>query len=181
MAFEAEKVLHGNPSGIDNTVIAYQRGILYQKEHPIQWLTIKDPIHILIVNSGKQKSTKTMVDLVAKQMSDHPIETQQIIKHIGQLTLHAKEYLSNGNLPELGKTMVENHQLLQELGVSTSPLDQLVELAIQHNAYGAKLSGAGGGGNMIILASQDNILNIEEAVNQAGYTSTIQAIIQSQD
>ena len=178
IAFEAEKVLHGNPSGIDNTVIAYQKGILYQKEHAMQWLTIKEPIHLLIVNSGEQKSTKTMVDLVATRISENPDEMQQKIEQIGLITLHAKEILSQGNLVALGTAMMENHQLLKDLGVSTPALDQLVALANQHNAYGAKLSGAGGGGNMIILASKDNISNIEESVIQAGYPNTIQAIIQ---
>ena len=178
IAYEAEKVLHGNPSGIDNTVIAYQKGILYQKKQPIQWLSILEPIYLLIVNSGKQKSTKTMVDLVAQRVSENPVQMHQKIEQIGQLTLQAKDNLAKGNHEALGKTMLDNHQLLTELGVSTRALDQLVDIAIHHNAYGAKLSGAGGGGNMIILASKENISNIEEAIIQAGYPNTIQAIIQ---
>jgi mevalonate kinase len=177
IAFEAEKVLHGNPSGIDNTVIAYKRGIYYQKEHPIQWISIKDPIHLLIVNSGKQKSTKIMVDMVAQQIANNPLQTQEKIRRIGNITMQAKEFLAQGNLESLGKAMLENHQLLQDLGVSTPDLDLLVEMAMKNNAYGAKLSGAGGGGNMIILGSADTLETIEQLLHQAGFPNTIQAMI----
>jgi mevalonate kinase len=177
IAFEAEKVLHGNPSGIDNTVIAHQKGVLYQKNHPLQWLNIKNPIYLLIVNSGEQKSTKTMLDLVAQRVSENPVEMRKSIKQIGQITLQANELLSQGDHEGLGKIMLENHLLLKKIGVSTSVLDMLVEIAIKQNAFGAKLSGAGGGGNMIILASQENISAIEGAINRAGYFNTIQAFI----
>jgi mevalonate kinase len=178
MAYEAEKYHHGNPSGIDNTVIAYSRGIFYQREQPIKWITIGRPIDLLIVNSGEQKSTRIMVNQVAEKVAVNPEYYNQIILNVGSLVIQAKKILESGDIETLGKLMLKNHQYLQELHVSTSTLDQLVMLAMNAGAFGAKLSGAGGGGNMIILADHEQIPDIEHMIHQAGFSNTIHATIQ---
>ena len=66
--------------------------------------------------------------------------------------------------------MNDNHVLLQNLGVSSEKLDQLVEAAYEAGAYGAKLSGAGGGDNMFALVDLENKEKVERAIEQAGGT-----------
>ncbi|MBI9048269.1 MAG: mevalonate kinase [Anaerolineaceae bacterium] len=177
MAYEVEKIHHGNPSGIDNTVIAFQKGILFQKQHPIQWLSLEHELDFLIVNSGEKKSTKIMVDMVAEQLQNSPERYQSIIEQIGSLTLQAKSDLESADIPELGKAMHQNHLLLQQLGVSTPTLDKLVEIAMKNGAAGAKLSGAGGGGNMLILPNTEKIYSVQNALLHAGFTNIIQVSI----
>jgi mevalonate kinase len=178
IAFEAEKCYHGNPSGIDNTVIAFQKAILFQRGKPIQWLSIAKPFDILIVNSAEQKSTKLMVDLVNRSLQNLPQVVKPIIEQIGRLTIQARSALETGDIARIGALMLENHDCLQQLGVSTTTLDLLVHIAMQNGALGAKLSGAGGGGNMIILADTGTLLPIQNALIQAGFKNFIHSTIQ---
>jgi mevalonate kinase len=59
--------------------------------------------------------------------------------------------LENYDLKKIGDLMNENHRLLQEIGVSSKELDMLVDLARKQGAFGAKLTGGGGGGCMVAL------------------------------
>jgi mevalonate kinase len=179
MAFEAEKTHHGTPSGIDNTVIAFGRGLFYQRDQPIEWLSLgKSPINLLIVNSGEEKSTKDMVSLVREELSQMPEVIQPILDQIGELTLQARCALEAGESKLLGTLMCQNHTLLQKLGVSTPILDNLVNLAMSTGALGAKLSGAGGGGNIIILLESKVPQSMFDAFAQAGYMNLIETSIQ---
>ena len=58
------------------------------------------------------------------------------------------------------------HKLLQNLGVSTDKLDKMIEAAKVAGAYGAKLSGAGGGDCMIALVSEDTKEKVEKAIKK---------------
>lgn len=69
--------------------------------------------------------------------------------------------------------MDANHEILQEMGVSSPELDRLVSAARGSGALGAKLSGGGRGGNMIALASPDNAPAIAQALQAAGAVRTI--------
>jgi mevalonate kinase len=69
--------------------------------------------------------------------------------------------------------MNENHSLLQEMGVSSPELDRLVAAACQGGALGAKLSGAGRGGNMIALITGETRGQVDMALRLAGATNII--------
>ena len=58
------------------------------------------------------------------------------------------------DMTRLGQTLTDNHHLLQQIGVSTPTLDHMVELALSHGAYGAKLTGGGGGGCILALTPE---------------------------
>lgn len=82
----------------------------------------------------------------------------------------AKNALSHNNLVVLGKLMFENHQLLRELGVSTPELEKLVQLSIESGAFGAKITGAGGGGCVIALAPDKKVQErVVQEIKSAGF------------
>lgn len=64
--------------------------------------------------------------------------------------------------------MTQNHALLQQLGVSIQKLDEMVEVANRAGAWGAKLSGAGGGDCMIALVSDEKRDNVVRAIEKVG-------------
>jgi len=80
---------------------------------------------------------------------------------------------AHSNLLEHGDLLTKNHQLLRELGVSTPTLDTLVNAAIDAGASGAKLSGGGGGGNVIALATPQTVNRVAEAVKINGAVGVI--------
>jgi mevalonate kinase len=92
---------------------------------------------------------------------------------LGDLTRQAKDFLASGQAQELGQAMNQAHTLLQELGVSDSVLDQLVAVARDKGALGAKLTGGGRGGCMIALAAnQHQAEKIAQALERAGACQT---------
>jgi mevalonate kinase len=171
-AFEIEKLHHGTPSGIDNTVIAHQKAVYYQKGDPFAFLDINQPFKILIADSGKPGNTLKAVQMVRQGWEEQREHYNNIFDGIGLISQKARKGLETGNFQELGSLMDQNHRLLIDLGISTPELDLLVETAINAGAMGAKLSGGGLGGHIIVLADQE-INQISQQLIQAGAKSTI--------
>jgi mevalonate kinase len=73
--------------------------------------------------------------------------------------------------------MNANHTLLVKLGVSSPALDRLVEVARAAGATGAKLSGAGQGGNTLALVAAENLDDVVAALKMAGATHTIRTTV----
>lgn len=163
-AMKVERIFHGNPSGIDNTVSA-QGGVLwYRKGPPIHFEPLPTPDWELVVLDTKQAGdTKKMVQLVADRFK----ENRSVLEDIGQLVLEVREVLHDAK--ELGRCLSLNHTLLCQLGVSNNDLNALVDWSITQGAYGAKLAGAGGGGVVIALTPTPDTL-IHQA-KQAGISA----------
>jgi mevalonate kinase len=170
--FEVEKVHHGNPSGIDNTVVTYKRPLYFQKGKPIKFIKVHTPITILIADSGKPGDTLKAVEEVHQKRLNDPETINEILRTIGSISNKALESLKNGSIKDVGILMNKNHQLLSDLGVSSPELDHLVDIARSAGALGAKLSGGGLGGHMIALI-EDQDDQIVEELKAAGATSII--------
>lgn len=165
--FEVEKIHHGRPSGIDNSVVVFQQPVYYQKGIPLEFLTINSPFSILIAGSGSPGNTRQAVTSVREGWLKDPEKYNEIFSKIGQLTRHAKELLLSGDPQELGPLMDQNQSLLQDLGVSTPRLDRLVQSARKAGALGAKLSGGGLGGHLIALVD-DQTQAVQEKLLEEG-------------
>jgi len=150
LAYEGEKITHGTPSGIDNSIATYGGGILFKKGK-ISRIEVPSKIPLLIINSGISRSTKTQVENVKKLYQTHPTIFKSIFQAIDAISLKAENALRIQKLKMLGNLLTYNQHLLRILGVSTMELDDLVELLMSNGALGAKLTGAGGGGCLIAL------------------------------
>ena len=156
VAYEAEKAYAGNPSGIDNTAATFGGLIWFKKNlkggsNIIQSLSIQKPVEIVIGNTGIVANTKAMVEGVSERKEKNAKKYDTIFKKAENLAIEGKRALENFDLKQVGKLMDENHRLLQEIEVSCTELDYLVELARSNGAFGAKMTGGGGGGCMIAL------------------------------
>lgn len=151
IAFEIEKLHHGNPSGIDNTVITYNKAVYYIKDKPIETISIPKPFTLVIADTGIATPTKETVGDVRRLWENDPEPYNKIFESIGKLVNTACAAIESGNNDALGPLMNENHALLQKLNVSSPDLDKLILAAREAGALGAKLSGGGRGGNMIAL------------------------------
>ncbi|NMC78117.1 MAG: mevalonate kinase [Chloroflexi bacterium] len=180
LAYQAEQVYHGTPSGIDNTVIAYARPIYFVRGQPFLPLKVAEPVTLVIADSGQPASTAQMVGGVAARWREDPARYNALFDAIGEIARQARPLIENGPASELGPLMSANHEALVELGVSSPSLDRLVKAAQQSGALGAKLSGAGGGGNMLALAPAEIAEQVAEALQQAGAVRTIVTTIPAQ-
>jgi mevalonate kinase len=181
LIYEVEKVYHGTPSGIDNTVVVYERPVYFVREQPIETLTIAKPFTLVIGDTGKSASTRVAVEAVRVLYSADPGRIQPILDEIGDLVSEARMSIENGQPEALGSLMSRNHTLLQKLTVSSPELDRLVEAAAGAGALGAKLSGGGRGGNMIALVVPDSAAQVEAALVAAGAARVFSTVVERTD
>lgn len=148
-----EKVFHGNPSGVDNTMAAVGGIAVYRKGEALAPVFPKAPLVLVVGFSGESSSTKAMVENVARHASRAPAEAEKIFDEMATLVGDAKVALEEGNLEHLGQVFDANHRLLSSLMVSTERIDVMCAAARGAGALGAKVTGSGGGGCMIALAA----------------------------
>lgn len=173
LVFEVEKIHHGTPSGIDNTVIAYEQPVYFVRQRPIERLTVGEPFTLLVGDTGVPSPTGKIVGQVRKRWQREPPHYDALFDQVGDIAREARRAIEAGDVDALGPLMDENHALLIEIGVSSSKLNNLVEAARLAGALGAKLSGAGRGGNMIALVEDDDVEQVTKALKKTGAKKVI--------
>lgn len=175
LVYEVEKLYHGTPSGIDNTVIAFEQPVYLIKGQPIKRMRVSQPLTLVVADTGIVAPTHTVVGDLRRRWQADPERYEGYFDEIEAIVNQARVIIENGSspLPALGRLMNENQELLEILGVSSVELSRLVQAARQAGALGAKLSGAGWGGNMIALTWPDSAPAIAQALSQAGAVQTI--------
>lgn len=172
-AYEIEKLHHGTPSGIDNTVVTYGRPVYFVKGQPIETFKVGEPFTIVIGDTGISAPTKESVGDVRKLWEADQKHWEKVFDEVADISFAARRVIEEGWIKMLGVLMDENHALLQQMTVSLPELDHLVEAARKAGAMGAKLSGGGRGGNMIALVDPESAEKVSLALKEAGAKNTI--------
>lgn len=176
LTYEVEKVHHGTPSGIDNTVVAYEQPVYFMRRQPqnlIETFEPAKPIHLLVADTGVSSSTKAVVTDVRNSWQANPERFERIFDSCAEVAVAGRTAIQSGNQHEIGRLMTRNQALLVEMTVSSPELNHLVESAINAGSLGAKLSGGGRGGNMIALVTPETEETIHNALSRAGARSII--------
>lgn len=178
VAYEGEKGYHGTPSGIDNSCSTFGGYILFRKDLAsgksiIELLSSNIPLAIVVGNTGITSNTSEIVADVKKSRESDPEKFGRLFDEYANIVAEAKTALEEKALPELGNLMNRNHALLREIDVSSSELEELVDIALKNGALGAKLTGTGRGGLMIALVTDDFKENVASGIESAGYKSEI--------
>jgi mevalonate kinase len=172
-AYEIEKLHHGTPSGIDNTVVTYARPVYFVKGQPMEIFQVGKPFTIVIADTGIPAPTKESVSDVRRLWLNDRSHWETVFDKIGEVSFTARRAIEAGKPDLLGELMDENHALLQRLTVSSAELDQLIEAARNAGALGAKLSGGGRGGNLIALVQPEIAESVSASLKEAGAKNTI--------
>lgn len=173
-AFALERVFHGNPSGVDHSVIA--RGGCFSYTRPAEGAAVGEVkkvklarrLRLAVAIAGSHAGTAHAVGALKERSRRHPAHYQRIYDGIGALAVAAKAHLEDGALGAVGELMDLNQGYLNALGVSTPAIEALCAIARERGALGAKLSGAGGGGAVIALVDDDPT-PVVRAFEAAGY------------
>jgi len=173
LVYETEKIYHGTPSGIDNTVIAFEKPIYFIKGSKAEIFWVGRPFLLAVADTGVQSPTKEVVEDVRRGWERERERYERLFEGIGKLAEKGRRAIERGEWEEIGRLMDENHSLLREMSVSSPELDGLVEAARQGGALGAKLSGAGRGGNMIALVTKETCGRVEMMLRMAGAKDVI--------
>ncbi len=168
LAYEAEKVNHGSPSGIDNTVISYEAPIYFVKGEAPEILSPGVRFTFLVADTGVAKSTAETVADLRRQYQADPQAIDRQFALIDHAVEAGKAALIKGDPASLGNAMQNNQEALSQLGLSCPELDNLIQAAMKHGALGAKLSGGGRGGHALVLIEENQSTAIRSALQAAG-------------
>ena len=148
----SEKIVHGNPSGIDVATIVGEKPLYFIKGLDFQPFDFNLDGYLIVADSGQVGNTKKAVEDVRDRLDKNFEENNRLIKDLGRLTDESKVYMEENMVKKLGLNMNKAQENLYKLGVSNTRLESLVARARQEGALGAKLTGGGQGGSMIALA-----------------------------
>ena len=185
-AFVGESCLHGNPSGVDNTVSTGGKAVLfkrtdYAKPPTVTPLRNFPELPLLLVNTRQTRTTAKEVAKVGALKEAMPQVTELLLDTIDRVTESAHELLTSPDYDEndphtaetLGTLMNINHGLLVSLGVSHPRLDRIRELVDAVGVGWTKLTGAGGGGSAITLlrpgAPADKLRELEKMLDEEDF------------
>ena len=170
IAFACEKLAHGNPSGIDNTLATYGRPILFRRgaTPPVRQIALAGTPPLVIAASGVRGITRDQVNAVAQRYQRMPAAYDALFDQIDELAREGADALVRGDYDTLGANMNVCHGLLNAMQVSTPELERMVDIARSNGAIGAKLTGAGGGGSVVALCP-GSLPQVAGALRKAGY------------
>ena len=123
-----------------------------------------EEIPLIVGYTGVKADTTTLVEEVSKKAEIYGDIIEQIYNNCETLVLRAKESLEKKDWKSVGELMDFNQGYLEALGVSSPKLSTMIYAARAAGAYGAKLSGAGGGDCMIAIANEKKITRVAEAL-----------------
>ncbi|RJE18927.1 mevalonate kinase, partial [Aspergillus sclerotialis] len=190
-AFVGELCIHGNPSGVDNTVssggkaVIFKRGD-YSKPPVVTPLPNFPELPLLLADTKQARSTATEVAKVGALRQEWPVVTEAVLDAIDKVTGSAHELVKSraedGNdnsttpdevIEKLGNLVRINHGLLVSLGVSHPRLERIRELVDFASIGWTKLTGAGGGGCAMTLLRPDvdtaSIHKLENSLAEEGF------------
>lgn len=160
LAFECEKSVHGQPSGIDNTIVSYEKPLLFQKNKGIDFLKPSTSFYFVLADSKIRKSTKETVSLLAENLKADFNQIMSKLEAIGEMALAGRDALIEGDHEKLARAMNQNQLILSSLDLSCPELDSLIETAIEAGALAAKLTGGGKGGHIVALVEEDKVSDV---------------------
>lgn len=179
-AFDVESKVQGRASPLDTSVSCHGHGVyidsiegeglLWHIERDVrQWYVhhcqVPD-LTFVIGFTGVRAPTGPLVAKV-KRYVDRTRFAMEVVDEIGTITEEGARRLRDRDVVALGGLMTRDHNLLTILGVSSPELQRLVDATLPYS-YGAKLTGAGGGGSMIALTDRPE--KVVEAIQRRGGT-----------
>jgi mevalonate kinase len=173
LVYQTEVLYHGTPSGIDNTVVAFEKPVYFVRDVGWEVFWVGKPFRLAVADTGIESSTREVVGDLRRRYQAEPQRYEPLFQWVGEIAVAGRVAIEQGRLEALGQLMDENHALLQDMGVSCPELDQLVTAAREGGALGAKLCGAGRGGNMIALIEEADQSRVDMMLRLAGASNVI--------
>ncbi len=170
LAFQSEKIAHGQPSGIDNTMATYAKPLVFRRGTPplVELLNIPEPLSLVVGMTRTQGRTAKTVGRVRDAWKKQPHLYEKIFDDIDALVLQSVSALQDNDVKSVGEMMNVCQGLLNALQVSTPELERVIAIAREAGAVGAKLTGGGGGGAMVALCD-GNADDVQAALEEQGF------------
>ncbi|QLH04166.1 mevalonate kinase [Nitrosopumilus oxyclinae] len=162
LAIEAEKTIFKNTSGADCTVCTYGGIMNYDKENGFHKIESEPNFHLVIANSNIEHSTESIVEDVREFKENDEAGFSSLCKKESKLVEDVLELLKENDIKKLGTKIKENQEYLETIGISNEKLREMIQIG-QTESFGAKITGAGGGGCIYALTDESNL---KQTINQ---------------
>jgi mevalonate kinase len=175
ISYEGEKGSAANPSGIDNTCATFGGLLWFEKnmeggKNRIELIKTKEPIGIVLGSTGITQVTSEVVADVKKDKEQNPGKYEKLFKEYEDLVKEAKEALENNDVEKIGKLMGRNNDLLKEMDLSCRESEEIIRIAKENGALGAKMTGTCRGGYVIALTPGKKLQDkVAKAIEKKGY------------
>jgi len=166
-----ERLVHGNPSGIDATTTAMGGVVLFTRGLEPSPVVVPTPVFLLVASSGRKRNTGRLIRRVSGMKETYPSLFAGLCESASLVSALCAEALVKGDVLTLGRLMTYNHAVLARAGASNKRLDHLVDLCLGSGCLGAKLTGAGGGGSVVAVPPVDSreARAVAEKLKREGY------------
>lgn len=168
LAIDAERTIFENTSGADCSVCTFGGTIAYHKNGQISRLEFEPKFSFVVANSRMPHSTSEVVSQVRKYKNENPAIFSLLCRQEERLIDDSIDALMGGDVRTLGMRMSQNQKYLEQIGVSNETLGQMLSVA-RETSYGAKITGAGGGGCIVAIVDHTNIDATIKKLGDAGY------------
>ena len=162
LAIEAEKTIFQNTSGADCTVCTYGGIMEYDKENGFTTIESQPNFHLVIANSNIEHSTEVVVAAVKEFKEKNEIEFTTLCNKESKLVGEVLKEIKENNIKEIGNRVTQNQEYLEKIGISNDKLRDMIKIG-KNGSFGAKITGAGGGGCIFALTDESNL---EETIKQ---------------
>jgi mevalonate kinase len=171
VALEGEKAYHGDPSGVDNTASTFGGVLWFQRDpdtgrYGFESLTLGAPLDIVLANSGVNVDTSKVVAFKKRQIEERPDAYRAALNDTHAQARALRSALAAAGRNAIGRLMDDHHRVLHGLSFSHEKIERIIAIARQEGALGAKVTGGGMGGYVLILA--------EDAEHQARIACAVQ-------
>ena len=156
LAIEAEKTIFQNTSGADCTVCTYGGIMEFSKENGYTKIKSEPNFHLVIANSNIEHSTELVVNEVKSFKEKNEEGFSKLCDNETNLVEDVLELLKENNTKKLGEKINQNQKYLEAIGVSNEKIKEMIQIGIK-SSFGAKITGAGGGGCIFALTDETNL------------------------
>ena len=154
LANKLERRFHGNPSGLDTSVVSLEQAILFERGRDAEAITVNKPKGsnlpwcFALLDTAVRSPT---IHMVRKAEPWFKAEGPAIIERFNDITSDAARALRDGDTSLMATAMSSGNELLARAGVVTEPVTKMIDKALASGALAAKVTGAGGGGCVLAL------------------------------
>ncbi|NCN87755.1 MAG: mevalonate kinase [Candidatus Pacebacteria bacterium] len=168
LCYEAVIIVQGVGSGFDLAAAIWGGTIYYVSPATVVEKIEIDQLPIVVGYTGVKADTPTLVRMINNKLSKNPAKIEDIFDSIADISREVVQSISTKDWEQLGSLFNQHQALMRQLGVSSPKLEELIEQSSVNGAYGASLSGAGGGDCMLAVVEKNDKDNVISAINQSG-------------
>jgi mevalonate kinase len=166
-ALNGEQMFHSKSSGVDCYVSTYGGLVHFTGLSATTAIAAVEnqPLPLFLINTRISHETSELVSHVRRFSRNRSRYFNELTRDAGAICSNGVRAIAKGSLEEVGRLMNENHKLLREIGVSNNDIEKIIDICFSCGALGAKITGAGGGGCILVLARPETIPALNNALN----------------